>query len=349
MSRRKFLGLCAGVGAGALSAGSALATLKQDTLTVPNFHILMITYRGETDVDIGFRAYLEEAGLSVRYTVHDVAQNLQKVDEILQELPALAPDLIYVWGTPLTLALVGPYDAKQPQYIRDIPVVFALVAAPLQARIVPSLQGYAGNVTGAVHVVPVEVQLRVMHSYRPFQKLGVLYNAAEPNSQAIVASAQAYCQSVGSELVARTFAMDAQGKPMEEGVEALVQEIHDAGAQWLYLLPDTFLGQMYGRVSPKALSLKLPTFGAAELAVREGGALVGLVSRYYSVGQLAGMKAVQILKHAQQPGRLPVETLKRFSLLINVRVARQLQMYPPLDMLNYAEVIAVGESQGMTV
>lgn len=349
MSRRHFLQqfLCSGVGA--LSAGGAVAAWAKETAVARPFHILMITYRGETEVDLGFRAYLADAGVPVRYTVRDVGQDLRKVEGILEELPALAPDLIYVWGTPLTLALVGPYDAQQPQYIRDIPVVFALVAAPLQSRIVPSLQGYAGNVTGAVHVVPVDVQLRVMHSYRPFQKLGVLYNAAEPNSQAIVASAQAYCQSVGAELVARTFALDAQGKPTAEGVETLVQEIQEAGAQWLYLLPDTFLGQVYDRVSPKALSLKLPTFGAAELAVREGGALVGLVSRYYSVGQLAGLKAVQILKHAQSPGQLPVETLKRFSLLINVRVARQLQLYPPLDMLNYAEVIAVGEAQGVTL
>jgi len=37
-----------------------------------------------------------------------------------------------------------------------------------------------------------------------------------------------------------------------------------------------------------------------------------------------------------------VETLKRFSLLINMRVARDLGMYPPIEMLNYAEVIALG-------
>lgn len=44
------------------------------------------------------------------------------------------------------------------------------------------------------------------------------------------------------------------------------------------------------------------------------------------------------------PGRIPVETLKRFSLLVNMRVAHSLRMYPPIDMLNYAEVIAVGDT-----
>ena len=39
---------------------------------------------------------------------------------------------------------------------------------------------------------------------------------------------------------------------------------------------------------------------------------------------------------------VPVETLKRFSLMVNMQAARQLQLYPPIDLLNYAEVIAIG-------
>ena len=307
--------------------------------------MLMITFRGETDVDKGFRAYLADAGLKVRYTVRDLAQDVSRMPSIVQEARALAPDLIYVWGTPATLALVGPYDASSaaPHYIHDIPVVFALVAAPMQSRIVQRLDAPGRNVTGAVHVVPPEVQLRVMHNYLPYEKVGVLYNAREPNSQAIVDQARVWCASHRAELVERTFHSNAAGQPVADGVEDLVAQIQRAGAQWLYLLPDTFLGTVYGRVTPAALQLKLPSFGAAELAVRSGGALLGLVSRYWSVGQLAGAKAAQILVEGKAPAQVPVETLKRFSLLVNMRVAHSLHLYPPIDMLNYAEVIAVGD------
>lgn len=307
------------------------------------FRILMITFRGETDVDRGFRNYLSEAGLEAQITVRDVQQDAARVPEILQEAAQLRPDLIYVWGTPITLAVVGTYDAADGTgFIRDIPVVFALVAAPLQSRIVARLDAPGRNVTGAVHVVPTDVQLRAMQSYRPFQKLGVLYNGAEQNSRAIVGQARDFCQRHRMELVERKFRTNATGSPVGDGVEDLVAQIHAEGAQWLYLLPDTFLGSLYSRISPAALALKLPSFGAAELAVRSGGALVGLVSRYYSVGQLAGAKALDILVAGKQPGQLPVETLKRFSLLVNMRVARTLRLYPPIDMLNYAEVIAIG-------
>lgn len=340
------------------SAGVSLLSLAPWAAAAPStaplqhasgrpFRILMITYRGETDVDRGFRAYLQGAGLQVQFTVRDVQQDVSRVPAILQEAKQLQPDLIYVWGTPITLAVAGPYDATaNSDFVHDIPVVFALVAAPLQSRIVAQLDAPGRNVTGAVHVVPTAVQLRAMQSYRPFQKIGVLYNAAEPNSRAIVAQTRTFCQQQGAALIERTFRTNAAGLPVADGVEDLVAELHAAGAQWLYLLPDTFLGSLYSRIAPAALALQLPSFGAAELAVRSGGALVGLVSRYYSVGQLAGAKALDILVEGKAPGQVPVETLKRFSLLVNMQVARSLQLYPPIDMLNYAEVIAIGPAQG---
>ena len=72
----------------------------------PPVHIYMITFRGETDVDKGFRAYLAEAGVAVRYTVRDLGQDVGRMAALRREIRALAPDLIYVWGTPATLALV---------------------------------------------------------------------------------------------------------------------------------------------------------------------------------------------------------------------------------------------------
>lgn len=342
MSRRTFLRHCLHGSTSLLAALPVAAALPQEPQR--EFHILMITFRGETDVDKGFRAYLADAGLRVRYTVRDLQQDVAHMPAIIQEARSLAPDLIYVWGTPATLALVGPFDARDEgrHYLHDIPVVFALVAAPVQSRIVERLDAPGRNVTGAVHVVPPDVQLRVMHNYRPYAKLGVLYNRSEANSQAIVAQTRAWCADHQTQLIERNFRTNAAGQPLADGVEDLVAELHAAGAQWLYLLPDTFLGTLYGRITPVALQLQLPSFGAAELAVRSGGALLGLVSRYWSVGQLAAAKALDILVAGKSPGSVPVETLKRFSLLVNMQVARQLRLYPPIDMLNYAEVIAVG-------
>jgi putative ABC transport system substrate-binding protein len=306
--------------------------------------ILMITFRGQTDVERGFRSYLDSAGLQAEFMERDAKSDAANVAGILQEAVDFKPDLIYTWGTGVTLAVTGTFDSPKQHPLSAVPVVFALVAAPVQAKIVPRLDGQGRNVTGAVHVVPTDVQLRAMQSYRPFKKVGVLYTSSERNSKAIVAEVNAFASRSGLTVIERTFASDANGKPTAEGIEERVAQIKQEGAEWLYLLPDTFLGSVYSRVTPAALEQKLPTFGAAELAVRSGGALVGLVSRYVSVGQLAGAKAVDILRNGKQASALPIETLKRFSLIVNMGVARSLGgVYPPIEMLNYAEVINVGK------
>lgn len=302
--------------------------------------IYRVTFRGRTAVEEGFDDYLAANGIAVEMIDRDIGRDRSLLPGMVEEIRALQPDLVTTWGTTVTLGIAGRYDTGDPDaYIRSIPVVFALVSAPMNSGLVPSLEQPGRNVTGAVHVVPTETQLRAMASYRPFRRLGVLYTPIEQNSVSIVGDLQALSRSMGFELITREFHVDPDGRPTADGVERRIAEIKAAGAEWLYLLPDTFLGTVYDRVVPAALAERLPTFGAAELAVREGGALVALVSRYYSVGQLAASKAAQILTDGRSPATIPIETLRRFSLIINIDVARELDLYPPIEMLNYAEVL----------
>jgi putative ABC transport system substrate-binding protein len=270
----------------------------------------------------------------------DVERDASRVKPILAEvLPSFRPNLIYTYGTPLTLGVAGPYDAPPTAgFVRDIPVVFALVAAPVQVKIAPSLASSGRNVTGAVHVVPTDVQMRAMQSYKAFRRVGVIYSPNESNSVAIINEMKAFSATIGAEVLTQPLTM-VGNKPTGDGVEEFVRNLKAQGAEWLYLPADTFLATIFDRVGPAALAAGLPTFGATEFFLREGLGLVGLVSRYYSVGQLAASKAVEILVQHVPPRDIPIETLKRFALIINMNVAKQLGVYPPIAMLNYAEVI----------
>ncbi|MBS7707031.1 ABC transporter substrate-binding protein [Chelatococcus asaccharovorans] len=334
MRRRSFLQLAAG-GTAALAAGGAFAQARNGP-----FKIYRITYRGRTEVEDGFDDYLAANKVEATFIERDADRGKAKLSDFVAEIRQLKPDLVYTWGTPVTLGVAGRFDAAdKAAFITETPIVFTLVAAPVNAGIVPSLADPGRNVTGAVHVVPTAIQLRAMSSYRPIEKLGILYTQTEQNSVAIVEEVKALQPTMKFELVARQFRVDSAGRPIADGIEELIAEIKGAGANWLYLLPDTFLGTQYKRVVPAALKEKLPTFGAAELAIREGGALVALVTRYYSVGQLAASKAVKILRQGIPPAQIPIESLKRFSLIINMPVAKELDLYPPIEMLNYAEVL----------
>ncbi|WP_137390878.1 ABC transporter substrate-binding protein [Rhodoligotrophos defluvii] len=334
MKRRDFLGLA--LAAGAAVPGISLPARGQ--APAPK-RIYRITYRGRTAVEEGFDDYLAANGADVEFIERDADRDPARIPGFVAELRELKPDLVYTWGTPVTLGVAGRYDTPdKAKYITRIPIVFALVSAPVQAGIVKSTEHPGRNVTGAVHVVPTETQLRAMQSYLPFRKIGVLYTLTEQNSVSIVEELRQLQRKLGFALVERTFKM-VDGKPSAEGIPELVAEIKAEGADWLYLLPDTFLGTQYKTIAPVALAQKLPTFGAAELAIREGGALVALVARYYSVGQLAASKALKILEQGIPPEDIPIETLKRFSLIINMKVAKELDLYPPIEMLNYAEVL----------
>lgn len=332
LPRRAFLGGAAGL----LAAGAAGRAPAQSR----PFRIYRVTYRGRTEVEDGFDDYLAANGIAAEFIERDADRDPSKLPGFVEEIRAEKPDLVVTWGTSVTLGIAGRHDDPEPEaHVHDIPVVFALVSAPEESGLVESNETPARNVTGAVHIVPPETQLRAMHSYRPIESLGVLYTASEENSVAIVDELRSLRESMGFALVERQFRVGDDGRPTAEGIEALIAEIRAEGANWLYLLPDTFLGTQYDRVVPAALEQRLPTFGAAELAIRRGGALVGLISRYYSVGQLAASKAVRVLRDGEDPGEIPIETLKRFSLIINLPVAEKLDLYPPIEMLNYAEVL----------
>jgi putative ABC transport system substrate-binding protein len=195
-----------------------------------------------------------------------------------------------------------------------------------------------------IHVGPTEAQIRAMAQYRPFQTLGVLYTPTEQNSVVVLEEIRRLGRANGFHTVERTFRLDANRKPLADGAADLVRELKEAGAQWLYLPPDSFLGTLCeGTIVPAAMELGLPTFASTE-QIMQAGALTGLVARYYNVGQFTAHKAEQILMGKQAPSSIPVETLKRLSFQIRMPAARRLNLPPPLPMLSYAELITTEAS-----
>ena len=203
----------------------------------------------------------------------------------------------------------------------------------------PDVRAPGRPVTGVCHVASLDVQLQTMADLHPCRVLGMLYSPNEPNSAAVLAALQALGQRSGIAVRAAPFHVNAAGQPVADGAADLVRQLRADGAQWLYMPPDSFLStQARDVVVPAALAQGLPAFASTE-QLMSAGALLGLVSRYYSVGQFAAFKAEQILAGKLPASRIPVETLTRFSLQIDLRAARRLGMLPPLDMFNYAELI----------
>lgn len=322
MKRRDLLAL-----AGAVALGARAAPRP--------FRIYMVTWRGITDVERGFQAYLAEHGVPVEYVWRDAAQERDRLPAFVREAREMRPDLVYTWGTPATLGMAGTYDAP---IALGVPLVFALVADPVGSHIVPRLAAPGRDVTGVFHVAPAAAQIHAIRAYRTFRRLGVLYNPAEANSVAVVRALREELRRDSGELLEARFATDASGEPLAQGVEERVDGLRRDGAEWLYLGPDTFLFTQLARVAATAQSLRLPTFAATESLIDSPApVLAGLVSRYREVGAFAAYKAQQILERRAAAHDLAVETLTRFSFVVRVEVARALDFLPPVTLFNYAE------------
>lgn len=304
------------------------------------YRIYAITFRGMTDVERGFQEYFAARRIPVQVIFRDLNRDASRMPGFIDEIRATRPDLVYTWGTSVTLGVVGTYDAYDPsKHITDIPVVFTLVAAPVLAKIVPDLKASRRNVTGVFHVAPTEAQIRAMASYRPFKSIGILYTPTEQNSVVVVDEVREVSKRLGFVVIAKPLKLDAAKRVTAEGAPEMIRELKEQKVDWLYLPPDSYLGtQAKNVIIPAAMEQRLPTFASTE-QLMQTGALTGLVSRYHSIGQFTAYKAEQILVHKVPPSKIPVETLTRFSLQVRMDVAEALKLPPPLPMFNYAELI----------
>lgn len=328
MKRRALLGF--------LAAGAALplATLA----SAKPYRLYMVTWRGKTDAESGFQDYLNRRGLAVEYTWRDAKQDRSRLSEFAREIAAQKPDLVYTWGTSVTLGIAGTHDKPAPA-VAAIPVVFSIVADPVGAGIVATLARRGRDVTGVSHVAPLAAQLEAMRAYLPFTTLGVLFNSAEANSANTVAELRAEARRRRLKLAEASFALGPDGRPLADGIEERVAGLRAAGAEWLYLGPDTYLFTQIARVAAAASKERLPTFATTE-SYLDGSApvLAGLVCRYRQIGEFAAFKAEQILTGKRKARDVPVETLARFSFVVRMEVAKALDIMPPITVFNYAEL-----------
>jgi putative ABC transport system substrate-binding protein len=319
------------------AAAPALLLAHRARAEARPFRIVMLLFRGWEEACDGFRDYFAARRIPVELIVRDVAQDLSRVPALVAETRALRPDLVYLWGTSLAIAALGPWDAADPaRHLTDIPTVFNIVTDPVGNRIIRSREAAGRPVTGTEYIAPVAVQMRAMARYRPFTRVATAFNPNERNSLSVV---RQMTEFLGGGVTELPVALDAAGRPDPASIPGLVAAAKGAGAEWLYVPPDTFLNDHRTLLTRSALEQGLPCFSASERFVQFAEGLAGLVSRYYSVGAFTGFKAEQILREGRAAGSIPVETLTRFSFLIRMETARRLALYPPVGLLRLAETV----------
>lgn len=327
ITRRRLLGATAALAAAPLALLAPAARAHHARPHIPR--VYMILFRGETEVEAGFHQWFNDNRHEAEFLVRSVDLDASRVPGLLDEARSWHADLIYTWGTPVTMAVA------EREF--DIPILFTMVSAPIASGLVRNLASSQRNMTGVSHVVPASLQMNAIRNYRRFDRIGAIFNPNEVNARVAVRDMRTEVERSAAEFICRPVPLDDAGRPRPDAIPGLLRELVGLGAQLLYVGPDTFLSTHRMLLTETALALGLPVFAAAEVTLRDARALFGLVAGYNNVGRLTAHKAAQILYHRAKPAAIPIETPGTYAYLVNMDVARQLDMMPPARVLQIAE------------
>ncbi len=302
--------------------------------------VYAVLWRGETAVEKGLRSYIKENDLPIDLIIRSANQDSSKIPDFVEEIHATQPDLVYTWGTPVTLGVVGKYgDANPRTNVTKIPVVFSMVSFPVTSGVVPNFASSGRNITGVSHIAPLEAQIEAMKAYMPVDRIAIIYSPNEPNSLVNVSELQRLSVNYNFRLFPFPVGLDASGQAKVDNLGELIANAAAINPQFLYLGPDSFIGANRKAITAYANANRVATFSATDVMLADAEGLYGLVSPYEDVGRLAGQKMQEILFEDIPPQDIPIETLQRFSYRIRMDVARHLTIFPQMSLLSYAEVL----------
>ncbi len=326
----------------AAALAASLATSLATPAAAAQYQILIATWRGCEEACRGFQDYLDEAGLDAEFILRDAGRDRSLLPGFLAEARAEKVDLILTWGTSVTRGIAGTLaDLDDPAFNHDIPQVFTIVADPVGAGVIHSLDSTGrANLTGTFNRVPESVNIETIRAYDPgFERLGLIYHTNEKNSVLKHSEIAALSAEMGFDLTAVELPLGNDGKPRIEDIAPAMAELKAAAVDFIYLGSSSFLDVNRDAFTGAAVASGLPVLSPYERLVRDSQALISVAARYTDVGRLAGMQAEKILTGGATPGDLPVARMTNFAFVINMGVAKKLKLFPPLDLLQIAETV----------
>lgn len=305
----------------------------------PTIHVVMVSPRGETSMEREFKLEFQQryAGPVTFSFVQPDVENDQEMNSLPSRIRKMKPDLIYTWGTPTTLAVAG---TESKPIIQDIPLFFTVVAYPGRNGITKNPARPRHMLSGTSHLIPLQIQFDTMLRLLPFTKLGVVFNSAEPQTKYMLADLKDMSRKLKIELIIEDVVDPSTGDPNADNIPKKIKSVKDNGAQWLYVGPDTFVGFTHRRLTTQtAIEYGLPSFTPNQSAIKDSFATLGVFSPLDDMGRFNAFKALQLL-NAKGTERVSVDTLQKFSVVVNTCATSKLKLPLTPYIQNVAELLS---------
>lgn len=253
-----------------------------------------LTHDALDDATKGFKDTLEQKLKEQGKTVKFVYKNPEQDETMLTSMAAQLVqecDLVLGNATPAATALKSA--AKRQG--KDLPILFTSVTDPVSVSLVESLDKPNTNSTGTSDMNPVEAQIDLIFEVKPeTKKIGFLYTSTETNSIVQCDMAKEYLKKnkgfTDDMMLTRAF---NQASDIAASVTYLVNN----GVDCIYLPTDNTVASSISTITkitnPNGVFLL-----AGEGAMIKNGATFSYSINYYSLGQITGQMAFEILNGA---------------------------------------------------
>ena len=245
----------------------------------------------------GFIDQLAEEGFVGNETVEYIIRNAEFDDTVAATIAAYfvseEVDLIFSIATPPTLACASAVEGT------DIPVVFAALTDPVDAGLADNWTVPGGQVTGASDWADVYLQVKLGMDIYPAERLGIVYNAGEPNSVVQLNELKKVQSSLNiTEIVEATVDSTAGVYAAAMSLVGRVDAIWEPS--------DNTVAAAIDSVVQVCEDNDIPLF-ASDIGMAEAGCISGYGLDYYVNGQTAGELAAQVLE-GEDPATIPIAT-----------------------------------------
>ena len=263
-------------------------------------------------------------GRTLRYELRSSHGGPAVREAAARELVALRPDVIIANSTPDTAALLA--------VTRTIPIIFATAADPVGSGFVASLARPGGNVTGFTNS-QAEMGgkwLQFLKEAEPaLSRVGVLFNPAT-----VPRDGRFYLAPI--EQAAAMFGVTVAAVPIADAarIDAAIAAYSGDARGGLILPPDSFTVANRLAIVEAAARHRVPTIYSLSYFIDAGGLM-----SYGAELEVRDAEYVDLILKGAKPGDLPVQSPRKFELLINLKAAQALGLKLPLALLARADRI----------
>ncbi len=294
------------------------------------YHIGLLQMASTVNANMeGFKAGMETLGYkegeNVFYDYKNAEGDVEKLKEYTKKFVDDKVDLIFTNTSPATQA------AKEATKGTAIPVVFSMVADPVGAGFVASIQSSDNNLSGTscAYIDIASKRLEALKSLSPrIKKVMVFYRPGDKSGEPATEEIKKAAKKLDIGII---------DKPVlkSDEIKQILSKIQPGEIDAIMDPADSMVTASVDLLVEESFRLKVPLMMLSDREA-EKGALISYGVDYFDLGNQSAALADKILKGVS-PTEIPIQMPRIFRIVLNLKTASQIGLVLPGGIVDRAD------------